>query len=67
MTQERMLARAKSMVIGVVCCGRVGGANFAGEEGLAFEVCFRALAGVHEEGVRSGPSDRKSCQIGGEP
>ena len=41
-----MLARAKSMVIGVVCCGRVGGAKFAGEEGLAYEICLSALAGV---------------------
>ena len=34
------------MVVGVVCTGRVGGAKFAGEEGLAFEVGFSSLAGV---------------------
>ena len=34
------------MVLGVVCCGHVGGAQFAGEEGLAFEVGLSALAGV---------------------
>ena len=41
-----MLAGAKSVVVGVVCTGRVGGAKFAGEEGLAFEICRSALAGV---------------------
>ena len=41
-----MLERAKSMVIGVVSCGHVGGAKFAGEEELAFEVHLSALAGV---------------------
>jgi len=46
LTQESMLAGAKSVVVGVVCTGRVGGAKFAGEEGLAFEVGLSALAGV---------------------
>ena len=41
-----MLAVAKGMVVGVVCTGRVGGAKFAGEEGLAFEVGLSALAGI---------------------
>ena len=41
-----MLARAKSVVIGVVCCGHVGGAKLAGEEGRAFEICLSSLAGV---------------------
>jgi len=39
-----MLAGAKSVVVGVVCTSRVGGAKFAGEEGLAFEI--GSLAGV---------------------
>jgi len=34
------------VVVGVVCTGRVGGAKFAGEEGLAFEVGLSSLAGV---------------------
>ena len=34
------------MVVGIVCTGRVGGAKFAGEEGLAFEIFLGALAGV---------------------
>ena len=34
------------MVVGVVCTGRVGGAKFAVEEGLAFEVGLSSLAGV---------------------
>jgi len=42
----RMLTGAKSVVIGVDCCGHVGGAKFAGEDGLAFEICLSALAGV---------------------
>ena len=40
------MARAKSMIIGVVCCGHIGGAKLAGEEELAFEVCLSVLAGV---------------------
>jgi len=46
LTQESMLAGAKSVVVGVVCTGRVGGAKFAGEERLAFEVGLSSLAGV---------------------
>ena len=34
------------MVVGVVCCGHVGCAQFAGEKGLAFGVCLSALAGI---------------------
>jgi len=34
------------MVVGVVCTGRVGGAKFTGEEGLAFEVGLSSLAGI---------------------
>jgi len=34
------------MIIGVVCCGHVGGAKLAGKEGLAYEICVSALAGV---------------------
>ena len=46
MTQERKLAGAKCVVVGVVCCGHVGGAKFAGEERLAFEICLSSPAGV---------------------
>ena len=45
MTQKRVLARAKSVIVGVVCCS-VGCAQFAGEERLAFGICLSALAGI---------------------
>ena len=38
LTHERVLAGAKGMVVGVVCCSHVGGAKLAGEKGRAFEV-----------------------------
>ena len=46
MTQKRVLAQAKSVIVGVVCYSHVGCAQFAGEERLAFGICLSALAGI---------------------
>jgi len=47
--------------VSLVCGGHVGGAKFAGEEGLAFEVCLSAVAGVVAD--RSMPFMKKAFVV----
>ena len=49
------------MVVGVVCCGHVGCAHFAGEERLAFGIGLCALAGIVAD--RSVPFMEKTFEV----